>query len=104
MSLAEDTLDLLMEAYAGRDADFEQWDLEALKREAGNAFAIDMSAVDFSDRTSDEIRDMVWEQAKASYQEKEALVGREVLERVERDIMLQIVDTSGRTTSTASIT
>jgi preprotein translocase subunit SecA len=92
MSLAEDTLDLLMEAYAGRDVDVEEWDLEALKREAGNAFAIDLSDVDFSDRTSDEISDLIWEQAKASYQEKEALVGREVMERVERDIMLQIVD------------
>src|SRR6476660_9215625 len=92
MSLAEDTLDLLMEAYAGRDADVEEWDLEALKREAGNACAVDLSEVDFSDRTSDEISDIIWEQAKASYQEKEALVGREVMERVERDVMLQIVD------------
>jgi preprotein translocase subunit SecA len=92
MSLAEDTLDLLMETYAARDADFETWDLDGLKREAGSAFAIDLSDVDFSDRTSDEISDIIWEQAKASYQEKEALVGREVMERVERDIMLQIVD------------
>jgi len=92
MSLAEDTLDLLMATYAPRDADVEQWDLEGLTREAGNAFAIDLSDVDFSDRTSDEISDIIWEQAKASYQEKEALVGREVMERVERDIMLQIVD------------
>ena len=35
---------------------------------------------------------MIWEQARASYQEKEALVGREVMERVERDVMLQMVD------------
>ena len=28
----------------------------------------------------------------ASYEEKEKLVGREILQRVERDIMLQIVD------------
>jgi preprotein translocase subunit SecA len=55
-------------------------------------FAIDASQVDFTDRTSDEIRDMLWEQLAASYDEKEKLVGREVLQRVERDIMLQIVD------------
>jgi preprotein translocase subunit SecA len=34
----------------------------------------------------------VWERILKSYDEKEKLVGREVLERVERDIMLQIVD------------
>jgi preprotein translocase subunit SecA len=92
MSLAEDVLDSLMTTYADREAEFDAWDLESLKREAGNAFAIDTSALDFSDRTSDEIGDMIWAQARASYQEKEALVGREVMERVERDVMLQMVD------------
>src|SRR5207237_4991447 len=49
-------------------------------------------ALDLSDRTSGEIRDQLWELIVASYDEKEKLVGREVLQRVERDIMLQIVD------------
>jgi preprotein translocase subunit SecA len=92
MSLAEDVLDSLMTTYADREAEFDACYLESLKREAGNAFAIYTSALDFSDRTSDEIGDMIWEQARASYQEKEALVGREVMERVERDVMLQMVD------------
>jgi preprotein translocase subunit SecA len=92
MSLAEDVLDSLMTTYADRDAEFDAWDLDSLKREAANAFAIDTTALDFSDRTSDEIGDMIWEQARASYQEKEALVGREIMERVERDVMLQMVD------------
>ena len=93
MSLAEGLLDGLVDTYAARDADFEQWDLDALKREATRVFGIDASTLDFSDRTSDEIRDAIWEKALASYSEKEQLVGREVLQRVERDIMLQIVDT-----------
>ena len=48
--------------------------------------------LDFADRTSDEIRDALWERILQSYDEKESIVGREMLERVERDIMLQIVD------------
>jgi preprotein translocase subunit SecA len=92
-SLAEDLLDAQVEQYAARQADYEDWDIDALKREAGDVFAIDLSRIDFSDRTSDEIRDAIWEQALASYREKEALVGPDVLHRVERDIMLQIVDT-----------
>ena len=35
---------------------------------------------------------MLWEKIVESYETKELLVGREVLQRVERDIMLQIVD------------
>jgi preprotein translocase subunit SecA len=92
MALGEDLLDSLVETYAAREADFEQWDLDALKRETTRIFALDTSQMDFSDRTSDEIRDTLWEQIRASYEEKEKLVGREVLQRVERDVMLQIVD------------
>jgi preprotein translocase subunit SecA len=92
MSLAEDILDAIVDTDAPREADFEQWDLDALKREVSRVFAIDVSPLDFSDRTSDEIRDALWDTIIESYNEKEKLVGREVLERVERDIMLQIVD------------
>jgi preprotein translocase subunit SecA len=92
MELAEDILDAVVEMYAPRQADFEEWDLDALMREVNRVFAIDTDGLDFSDRTADEIRDTLWEKIAASYDEKEKLVGREVLQRVERDIMLQIVD------------
>jgi preprotein translocase subunit SecA len=93
MELAEDVLDNLRETYAGREADYEAWDLDALKRETSNAFAVDTDDLDFSDRTSDEIRDLLWQRVLKSYEEKEAIVPAEVLRRVERDVMLQIADT-----------
>src|SRR5713101_352860 len=92
MSLAEDILDSIVELHAPREADFEQWDLDALKRETNRVFGIDAGPLDFSDRTADEIREMLWAKILESYEDKEKLVGRDVLERVERDIMLQIVD------------
>jgi preprotein translocase subunit SecA len=92
MSLAEEILDSLLETYAPHQADFEEWDLDALKREINRVFGIDGARLDFSEKSADEIRDLVWERCEASYKEKEAIVGREVLQRVERDIMLQIVD------------
>jgi preprotein translocase subunit SecA len=92
MDLAEDILDAVVEMYAPRQADFEQWDLDALKREVERIFAVDVSAVDFSDRTSIEIREALWTLIVQSYEEKEKQVTREVLDRVARDIMLQIVD------------
>jgi preprotein translocase subunit SecA len=92
MELAEDMLDSMVETYTPRSADFEEWDLEALKREANRVFGIDVAPVTFDQRTSDEIRDLLWTRILASYEDKEQLVGREILQRVERDIMLQIVD------------
>jgi len=92
MDLAEEIVDSLVETYAARQADYEQWDLDALKLEVNRVFAVDTAEVDFTDRTSDEIRDALWAAILQSYDEKEKQVGRDVLERVERDIMLQIVD------------
>src|SRR4051795_5577120 len=92
MTLAEDLLDTTVETYAPRQADLETWDLEALAREVSRIFAVEVSTAEFAERTSDEIRELLWTAILASYDDKEKLVGRDVLERVERDIMLQIVD------------
>jgi preprotein translocase subunit SecA len=93
MSLAEDILDSIVETYAPRQADFEQWDLDALKREAGRVFGVDTARIDVSGKSADEIRDDLWAAIEKSYQDKEHLISHEVLQRVERDIMLQVVDT-----------
>jgi preprotein translocase subunit SecA len=93
IDLAEGILDNLIETYAAREADYESWDLEALKRETANTFAVDTDDLEFSDRTSDEIRDLLWQRVVSSYEEKEQIVEAEILRRVERDVMLQIVDT-----------
>jgi len=93
MDLAEGILDNQIETYAAREADYESWDLEALKRETSNTFAVDTDDLEFSDRTSDEIRELLWQRVVKSYEEKEQLLEGEILRRVERDVMLQIVDT-----------
>src|SRR5207247_3816170 len=85
-------LESIVETYAARQADFEQWDLDALQREATRVFAIDAASLKFDDRTSEEIADLLWAKIISSYDDKEKLVSREVLQRVERDIMLQLVD------------
>ncbi len=92
IELAEDILDALIDTYAAKTADFEEWDLDALNREVTRVFGLDTGNFDFADQTSDEIRDTLWTKISESYDQKEKLVGREVLQRVERDIMLQIVD------------
>ncbi len=92
MALADNLLDAFVETYAAREADFEQWDLDALKREVARAFGVDVDALDCANRSSDEIRDALWERIAANYDEKEKVIGPDILRRVERDIMLQIVD------------
>ena len=96
MALAEGLLEDAVETYCGREMDVEEWDLEALKREAGRVFGLDpadFTAIGFEGKSSAEIQDALWARIVSSYEEKERIVGRELMGRVERDIMLQIVDT-----------
>jgi preprotein translocase subunit SecA len=96
MELAEDLLDALIETYCGREMDVEEWDLAGLKQEVSRVFALndveDAAAFDFAEKSSDEIRDQIWARIVQKYEQKEKIVGRDLLQRVERDIMLQIVD------------
>ena len=95
LALAEDLLDEQIERFAGKQLDFEEWDLEALRREASRIFGLEPAQLDslkLDEMNSDEIGDEIWKVIKANYEEKEKLVGSELLRRVERDIMLQIVD------------
>jgi preprotein translocase subunit SecA len=93
--LAEETLDEQVDRYAGKDTDPEEWDVSALIRETSRIFGIDpaeLERLDLGNKGTDEITDAIWGLAEQSYTEKEKVVGDELLRRVERDIMLQIVD------------
>jgi preprotein translocase subunit SecA len=95
LALAEDLLDEQIDRFAGKQLDVEEWDLEALRREASRMFGLDpahLESLKLDDMNSDEIGDDIWKLIKANYEEKEKLVGSELMRRVERDIMLQIVD------------
>jgi preprotein translocase subunit SecA len=95
LALAEEILEEHVERYAGKDQDLEEWDIPALIREVSRIFGIDpaeLEKLELETKSSDEIGDGIWALAKKSYEEKEALVSAELLRRVERDIMLQIVD------------
>jgi preprotein translocase subunit SecA len=96
MVLAEDLLDDAMETYAGRETDVEEWDLDALKLDLTRVFGLDAEdylAADFAEKTADEIRDALWGRIEKRYTDKEKLLTPEIIRRVERDVMLQIVDT-----------
>ncbi|HJN45389.1 MAG: preprotein translocase subunit SecA [Acidobacteria bacterium] len=96
LSLAEDLVDQEVEASCGRDVDPEEWDVEALKRSVGELAGLPpepLGALDLDDKSPDEMHDALWAMVKSHYEEKEQAVEAEILRRVERDVMLQIVDT-----------
>jgi preprotein translocase subunit SecA len=90
--LAQGVLDGFLETYTGKEAEDESWDLDALQREVNRVFTVDTEEFDYSQMKSEEIGDDLWERIRTNYEEKEKLIPPEVMRRVERDIMLQIVD------------
>jgi len=95
MTLAEDLLDTLVDSYAGRDTNPEDWDVTALQLAVSELFAIDpkeLDQLDLDSKNPGEMRGALWEKAEARYAAKEQLLDPAILRRVERDIMLQIVD------------
>jgi len=95
LALAEDILDSQVDQFAGKDTDADEFDTPALMREVNRVFGLEqaqLESLNLDEMNSDEMGDGIWALIKGSYEEKEKLVGSELLRRVERDIMLQIVD------------
>ncbi|MBA3298317.1 MAG: SEC-C domain-containing protein, partial [Acidobacteria bacterium] len=95
LSLAEDILGNSAESFAGREIDIEDRDYPALKAAVSDIFGTEPSeldAVDIDGMTSEQAADVLWPIVLEKYERKEATIPVDILRRVERDIMLQIVD------------
>ena len=95
MTLAEELLDSTIDTYTGPGVDPEERDIDAMKQAIGEIYGIDPSeldGVDLEGMRPEEITDALWAPLLQKYEKKEALVPTDILRRVERDIMLQLVD------------
>jgi preprotein translocase subunit SecA len=97
MSLADELVEQLVETHANKESDPEQWDLGALRRAMADLFAIEPAALDalgLEHLAPDDMAEKLYALVVARYEDKEKIPGLDpgLLRRVERDIMLQIVD------------
>jgi preprotein translocase subunit SecA len=95
MITSEDIIGGLVEQYAGKDADPEEWDIEGLAQAVADEFGVApdaVAALSLDDKSPDEMAGAILDFAVDEYKRKEATLDATILRRVERDIMLQIVD------------
>ncbi len=93
LATAEEIFDDRFELAVGKDVDEDEWDVAALGRDLAQLFALDENDLKgIEEMGSEELRDHLWSKVLAKYEDKEKIVPRDILTRVERDIMLQIVD------------
>ncbi len=95
MATAEDFFDEKVDQFIGPEVEADDWDVPALQRDLAQLFALtedDGTGIDASQLGPEEIRDALWKKVVAKYEDKEKIVPRDILTKVERDLMLQIVD------------
>jgi preprotein translocase subunit SecA len=95
VATAEELFDDKVEQFIGKDVDVEDWDLQAFRRDLSQLYALsdrDFEDIGMDDKSAGELREDIWERIVAKYDEKEKVVPAELMRRVERDLMLQIVD------------
>jgi preprotein translocase subunit SecA len=96
MTLGQELLESTVDRYAGPEVDPEERDYSALTSAVGESFGVDpdeLGAIDVEGLSVEAATDAFWQPIVRKYEAKEALIPTDVLRRVERDIMLQIVDT-----------
>jgi len=95
LELAESLVDLNIDRFLSQEVEPSEWDTEGLRRELARQFGLEsdqLGGVDWDQLNRDEIRETLWKLIQDKYQEKEALIGPELMRTHERIVMLQIVD------------
>ena len=95
LELAESLVDVNIDRFLSQEVEPSEWDTEGLRRELARQFGLEsdqLGGVDWDQLNRDEIRETLWKLIQDKYQEKEALIGPELMRTHERIVMLQIVD------------
>ncbi len=95
MTLAEDAVQESVQKYFGEEIEPEEWDFEAAKQDIGELFGVppeQLNELNLNEKNPEEMHDALWAGVQAVYAEKEMAIDSTMMRRVERDIMLQVVD------------
>jgi preprotein translocase subunit SecA len=95
LTLAEELLDSTVDRYAGQEVDPDDRDIDALKQAVVEIYGLEpaeLDEIDLEGLRAEEMTDALWAPILGKFEAKEKIVPTDILRRVERDIMLQIVD------------
>jgi preprotein translocase subunit SecA len=92
MDMVEGIVDQFIDMRCPNDKHPDTWDLNTLRNDILTQFGARVDLQDISNMTRIELGDFILEKLKQKYQEKEDMVGSEVMRQTERIVMLQVID------------
>ena len=95
MQLGEGLVDQQVGIYCAEQIEPEEWDIGALKKSVGDIFGLEPAQLDplnLDEEGVQNIHELLWDVVLAKYREKAGGIDDALLRRVERDVMLQVVD------------
>ncbi len=92
MEMVQGIVDQLIDMRCPDDKHPDTWDLATLRNDILSAFGAKIDLAELGDKTRTEMSDAVLERLKLKYQEKEDMVGADVMRQTERIVMLQVID------------
>ena len=92
MEMVRGIIDQFVDMRCPEDKHPDSWDLNTLRNDVLSQFGAKVNLGDLSNLTRLELSDLISAQLKQRYQEKEDLVGADVMRQTERIVMLQVID------------
>ena len=97
VAIREDVVDTMFVTYVPPGSIDEQWDIEGLYKQLYTDFGLDIPLKEWltneKNLYEDQLRERVQEQVTKALKQKEDLIGAENMRRLERDVMLHVLDT-----------
>ncbi len=95
LELADTLLDFNVDRFLPEEADPSEWDLDGFKKDLVRQYGLEneqLQGLDWDGLNRDEIREALRTRLKEKYEDKETLIGPDLMRTHERIVMLQIVD------------
>src|SRR4051794_272193 len=92
MEMVRGIVDQFIDMRCGEEKHPDTWDLATLRNDILSQFGVKIDLTDLGTLTRLEMSDAIVERLQQKYQEKEDLVGSDVMRQTERIVMLQVID------------
>jgi preprotein translocase subunit SecA len=92
MEMVQGIVDQFVDRHCPNEKHPDTWDFVSLRTDVLSQFGYKVETAEIADLSRQEMSDLIFERLQRKYQEKEELVGPDVMRQTERIVMLQVID------------